>query len=213
MSEETIDFIQAPHVMVDLETYGTGPHAAITAIGAVVFDPYSDPQVIDEEDILNVRVDLSKSRSPGNIDPATVEWWMQQSDEARAALLAEGRVSLETALQAFADFCFRKVPGGTFGPGLLKEGVMWSNGPMFDERLLREAFQRHGVLFPFNFRGSNDCRTMLRLGQQLGWKPTKHEKREARADLVKHDAADDAVYQARGINSIVAHLKGIQVEA
>lgn len=198
--------------MVDIETFATGPQAAITAIGAVIFDPFDEQPQVDEQDVFEVRIDLSKSRSPGVIDPATVDWWLKQNDAARLALIEPvGRVSLETGLQQFVDFVHAKVPGGTFGPGFLKKGTFWSNGPTFDERIMREAFARHGVLFPFHFRNSRCCRTMFDTATQLGWKPGKHETKGG-LGLVAHKAVDDAIYQARGIVSMVTYLKGIAAD-
>jgi hypothetical protein len=68
-------------LMLDLETMGTSPNAAIVAIGAVKFDPGTGE--------LGGRfyqvVDLASSVAAGCvIDPDTVLWWMRQSPEARA---------------------------------------------------------------------------------------------------------------------------------
>mgnify|MGYP006408929027 CR=1 FL=1 len=70
------------HIMIDLETMGTRPDAPIISIGAVAFDA-NGPL-----DSFYAGVNLGSSVNSGaKIDASTVLWWMQQSDEARAALV------------------------------------------------------------------------------------------------------------------------------
>lgn len=69
------------HIMLDLETMGNGSQAAIIAIGAVAFD------LSGIKDRFYTQVSLESSVRAGLIaDPSTIMWWMQKSDEARAAL-------------------------------------------------------------------------------------------------------------------------------
>ena len=72
------------HVMLDLETMGTGPTAAITAIGAVAFSVEAGIT-----DTFYKKVDLESSvRNGGTMDPGTVIWWLGQSDAARKEMAA-----------------------------------------------------------------------------------------------------------------------------
>lgn len=73
--------IMTKHIMLDLETMGSGSHAAIVAIGAVVFSPSSSE--IESNEFYAV-VDLNSSAHYGNLDASTVQWWLQQDHEARA---------------------------------------------------------------------------------------------------------------------------------
>lgn len=85
-------------VMLDLETMGNGPRAAIVAIGAVEFD--LDTGAVGER--FYTPVDLATSVSlGGEMDASTVLWWMQQSDEARAAF-SMGGAHLEKELMDFS---------------------------------------------------------------------------------------------------------------
>ena len=66
--------------MLDLETMGKGPSAAIVTIGAVFFDPMTGELGAEFE----AHIDLRDSARFGEIDPDTVLWWLGQSDEAIA---------------------------------------------------------------------------------------------------------------------------------
>ena len=71
------------HVMLDLETMGNGPRAAIVSIGAVFFDPLTGELGAEFE----AAIDLRSSAKSGEIDPDTVLWWLGQGEEARAGLI------------------------------------------------------------------------------------------------------------------------------
>ena len=165
------------HCCIDIETLGTGQDAMILSIGAVKFDPATG---LRGKELL-IRVDPKQSKSPGQIDYPTVEWWLKQDQQAIAALLDDPedspRVSLERALVEL---------------GFYLETVqhLWSNGPLFDERILREAYARHSMKFPVHYRDSRCCRTLGALTRGLEISPIARHG-------VHHDALDDANFQAR----------------
>lgn len=72
--------LQANHVMLDLETLGTEHDAMIISIGAVAFR-FDDVPILADR-FFYTAVDIE--RSSGSISPSTVNWWLKQSDEARA---------------------------------------------------------------------------------------------------------------------------------
>lgn len=75
-------------VMLDLETMGQGPDAAIVAIGAVSFDLEAGKLGSEFYTV----VDLTSSvEAGGKMDPSTVLWWLQQSEQARSELKRAGR--------------------------------------------------------------------------------------------------------------------------
>lgn len=184
------------HVMLDIETLGTGTHAAIASIGAVTFDPMLG-QVMDPRDTraFHCLVDLEGSKEPGIIDPGTVKWWMGQSDEARKALFGQPKEDYKTlgvALAEFAAWCTGRAS-------------VWSNGPMFDERIMREAFARNrNDNFPFSYRASRCFRTIAQLVEDKGFNLKKlHAEMKVemagRAGIVAHRAVDDCFTQAYAV--------------
>jgi len=197
-------------IMLDIETFGTGNNAAIVSIGAVAFNADGDnaelftnsPEVLERGGLgFHGRVDLAATARAmrGNLDPETVEWWLTQSDAARQALLTGERKPLGTVLGGFSAW-IKSIAGR---PRALR---LWSNGPTFDETIVRAAYERYALELPLSFRGSRCCRTMFELAKMYGW-----DHKAARAgvpdDVLKHDALGDAVFQARGLVLQREHLR------
>ena len=189
--------MELKHVMLDIETLGTGTNAAIASIGALTFDPTLG-QVMDVRDTrsFHLLIDLEKSKQPGIIDPSTVKWWMQQSDDARKALFgqpADQYQSLGVALDQFKVWCEQR--GAT---------QLWTNGPMFDERIMREAFARNmNPNFPFSYRASRCFRTIAQMVEDKGHDLKKlHNSMKAEfgeRGIVRHRAVDDCFTQAYAV--------------
>ena len=76
------------HIMVDIETFGTGRDAAIASIGACEFDLEGK---IGRT--FSAVVDLGASKSPGVLNAATVYWWLQQEEKAARTALIPDSVS------------------------------------------------------------------------------------------------------------------------
>lgn len=166
----------APHVMLDIETMGQRPGAAIVALGAVRFSAAGIEAEFYE------RIDLASCIGCGLvIEPATVLWWMRQSDEARAELAGPG-LPLEAALDRFIRWL-----GGS-------EVRVWGNGAGFDCALVAEAYARIGRPVPWKFWNERCYRTI-----KADW-PQVPMRREG----THHHALDDARDQARHLIAIWA---------
>ncbi|EFG2213307.1 3'-5' exoribonuclease, partial [Escherichia coli] len=85
------------HLMIDLETMGKNPGAPIASIGAVFFDPQTGEQGPEFSKIIDM------GTCGGTVDISTIEWWLQRSGEARAAILAD-RIPLDDALLQLREF-------------------------------------------------------------------------------------------------------------
>lgn len=136
------------HIMLDLETMGNGPQAAIIAIGAVAFD------LSGIKDRFYTQVSLESSISAGLIaDPSTIMWWMQQSDEARAAFKDNDKaLALGGALVQFAEWL--RAAGGE---------QVWGNGASFDNAILSNAYRATGSEQPWKFWNDRCYRTFKSL--------------------------------------------------
>jgi len=168
-------------VMLDLETMGNGPNAAIIAIGAVEFDIHE--KRIGER--FYVVVDLQSSVSGGGvIDPSTVLWWMKQSEEAKAEFERSGE-HLATALIRFAQWLSDRGPADTL--------KMWGNGAAFDNTILASAYRNMHLERPWTFWNDRCYRTIKALNPQV---PFQHAG-------THHNAVDDAESQARHLIAIL----------
>lgn len=160
-------------VMLDLETMGNGPNAAIIAIGACEFGPAGIGRTFYE--IVSLE---SSVLCGGVIDASTVLWWMKQSDAARSAFERPG-VTLPLALSRFTAW-------------IAPDSEVWGNGAAFDNVILASAYRRLNVEPPWKFW--NDCcyRTV---------KKRSAVPQPARQG-VAHNALDDAIHQARHLMAI-----------
>ncbi len=170
------------NVMIDLETMGNGPAAAIVAIGAVAFD-------ISAGEIgpaYYSRVDLKSAvRDGGVIDASTVIWWLQQSNEARDEIARPADMDIPTALQSFSAYMSDiAVPGAK----------VWGNGASFDNVILRGAYQRNGLDTPWEWWNDRCYRTM------------KAQRSDVKFERIgtHHNALSDATSQALHLLRILA---------
>ncbi|EHE2477874.1 exonuclease, partial [Escherichia coli] len=115
------------HLMIDLETMGKNPDAPIASIGAVFFDPQTGEQGPEFSKIIDM------GTCGGTVDISTIEWWLQRSGEARAAILAD-RIPLDDALLQLREFIDEN--SGEFFV------QVWGNGANFDNVILRRSYER-----------------------------------------------------------------------
>lgn len=183
------------HVMVDIETLGTDLASVILSIGAVRFDieTLELSESLKFECLLDAQVQTNAGLSC-NLD--TIFWWLRQGEAARITLFGEAAQSNAMhpadALEEFANFC----EGASY---------LWSNGPTFDSSLLREAFKRFEVVWPFKYNADRDVRTVMTIAQAAGWDGPNENVYQ---HLVAHHALHDAIRQAHYVCDALAFLKG-----
>jgi len=156
------------HVMLDLETMGTGPTAAIASIGAVAFD--LDNGLTRQ---FYRRVDLQSCVTAGlTMDASTVLWWMRQGDAARSELQLEA-VDLMPALGEFREW-------------FPVRAKLWGNGATFDNVIMRSAYTAMDMTAPWEYWDDRCLRTLRDLRPDI-----PRPKPE-----LAHHALSDAVAQA-----------------
>ena len=116
------------NIMLDLETMGTGPNAAIVAIGAVAFDKNE----LGRDFYLAISLG-SAVEAGGIMDASTVEWWLQQSEEAKKVFSGRTTNHFE-ALVLFRDWI-----NNYFEP---RNVNIWGNGANFDNVILAQAYKK-----------------------------------------------------------------------
>jgi len=176
-------------VMVDIETLSTRVNAVVLSIGAVAFDPYSD----HIGDSFSVQLDPQEQMEKGrHVDVNTIKWWMGQSEEAKKESFS-GSNKVEAVLCVFRDFITSLGSHSTLR--------LWSNGPSFDEAILRSLYADYRVEWPVRYNGGRDCRTLFEIAYPDGPVPL------VRGDVV-HSAIDDAMWQAMAVQMCMAKLRG-----
>ncbi|EJE0690466.1 3'-5' exoribonuclease, partial [Salmonella enterica subsp. enterica serovar Newport] len=82
------------HLMIDLETMDNKPTAAITAIGAVLFNPETG----EMGETFYRRISLTSSVDYDcTMGADTVLWWLRQSIEAKSEIINDANCPLDTA--------------------------------------------------------------------------------------------------------------------
>ncbi|MED0431196.1 3'-5' exoribonuclease, partial [Escherichia coli] len=178
------------HLMIDLETMGTNTNAPIVVIGAVFFDP----QTGEIGPVFYIVISLTDAMNTGAVpDGGTIEWWLKQSSEARAAILTE-QVKLKDALSQFREFINEYSDE--------KFVQVWGNGATFDNAILRTSYERLDIPCPWRYHNDRDVRTIVELGKTIDF--------DARTVIpfegVRHNALDDARHQAKYVTATIQKL-------
>ncbi|EET4844767.1 3'-5' exoribonuclease [Escherichia coli] len=171
------------HLMIDLETMGKNPDAPIISIGAIFFDPQTG----------NMGPEFSKTidleTAGGVINRDTIKWWLKQSREAQSAILTD-EIPLDDALLQLREFIDEN--SGEFFV------QVWGNGANFDNVILRRSYKRQGIPCPWRYCNDRDVRTIVELGKAIDF--------DARTAIPfegeRHNALDDARYQAKYVSAI-----------
>ncbi|EMS0079017.1 3'-5' exoribonuclease [Escherichia coli] len=175
------------HLSVDLETMGTNPDAPINSIGGKFFDPATGEMGPE----FSKAIDLETSG--GIIDRKTIKWWAKRSREAQSAIFTD-EISLDVALRLFIEF-IEKNSGGCFVQ-------VWGNGANFDNVILRRSYERQGIPCPWLYYNDRDVRTIVELGNAIGFDVRMAIPFEG----VPHNALDDARHQAKQVSAIWQRL-------
>nr|WP_059251031.1 exonuclease [Escherichia albertii] len=171
------------HLMIDLETMGKNPDATIISIGAIFFDP----QTGDMGPEFSKAIDLETAG--GIIDRQTIKWWLKQSREAQSAILTD-EIPLDDALLQLREF---------IAENSCEFFVqVWGNGANFDNVILRRSYERQGLPCPWRYCNDRDVRTIVELGNSIGFDVRMAIPFEG----VPHNALDDARHQAKQVSAI-----------
>lgn len=165
------------HYMVDIETLGTEPGAAIVSIGVRHFSPKT--KLLGHSLYLRVKPE-------GEMDAGTLAFWLKQEEDARKEVVAaiEEGYSLKRALHTLSEFMLKN--SWLDSPVDRKQIRLWGNGATFDNVLLDAAYRQVGQTPPWRYSGHRCFRTLVSLcGEKLA----------VERQGVHHNALDDADYQ------------------
>lgn len=185
MSEKKIVLDEA---MIDLETMGTGPNAAIIQIGIVGFT-FSDGGYVAPPGgpAIQIDVDLNDAIAKGGVVTLeTVKWWQE-----RGGLKLDFIQPVEHALD-LVDRFFAENPA---------IDIVWAKGPHFDIAILEGYYQRLNRKCPWKYNRVRDMRTLVELADVLAtwWEdPQRHEEvaHQATADCYSQIETCVAAYNA-----------------
>lgn len=167
-------------IMIDIETLGTTYGCAVLSIGAVRFDRNTGE--IGDKFYASMGQQAQKY---GHASQATLDWWEQQSSEAKEAAFSgtEDPVAVANTLASRID----------------KNDFVWGNGSIFDITILESWFSSVDVAVPWKFWNVRDVRTVVDLSPLN----VKDFIREG----VHHNALDDAIHQAKYVSAMIQSLR------
>lgn len=161
------------HIMHDIETLDTKTSAVVLSIGAVKFDKNG---IYDH---INLRLNLS-DQSDRSISASTVQWWLQQSEAARAAVSTPSHTPLAFTLNTLAGWYGRDPIAG-----------VWGNGAMFDNAIILDLYEKAGLPRPWSYKVDRCYRTLRAVAEMHPLVDIDYVR-----PTTAHDALADAVAQA-----------------
>lgn len=176
--------VRTEDLMVDLETFGTTNNSVIIQIGACYFNRHTGE--IGNKFLMNI--DAQSCLNLGmEVEGSTLYWWLQQSEEARKSLL-ENKVDIKTALLKFKRFA-------QYAKNL------WSD-ENFDFPILKNAYDKAGIVFPVHYTGMRDLRTIVDVG--------KIDKKSYERVGIYHNALHDSIHQVQYVVDAFKRINGNQ---
>lgn len=168
---------------IDIETLDLEPTAVVLSIGVALFtlaDGVIDTRyyVLDKE---------SQHACGRTTRESTLQWWREQSPEARAVLDAAG-VPVPVALTDLAAFLA--------GNSVIE---VWGYGSDFDNVTVSSLSRAFGVDVPWHYRTNRCGRTVTALPQDETF---GYPERVG----THHNAVDDAIYQANLVRNALRAL-------
>ncbi len=182
------------HVMIDLETLGTRPDGAILQIGAVLFEAKSGGRLLNGKGF-NEYVLLQDGN--GTIDHDTVRFWLGEKSAPRMSAGMQRAMNLNATLKDVLQR-FNRWPHDTCDIGW--EGIegVWALPSNFDLSVLKSAYHRLGLEPPWHRSRTRCAKTLFELVgyPDIDW-----------TGLTHHDAMDDAIGQAMGVQKAMEAFK------
>lgn len=170
-------------MMIDLETLGTRPDAAILSIGACMFDRKRG--VLGRTFYVRCAPDLSEY----SVDYNTFKFWMEQSEPARAALFYCA-VPLYKAAREFIAF---------WAVAASEKTRVWALPAAFDIPIMENMLRKELKMSPpWHYSAPRCCRTLFDV--------FNIKKEDRIKPEVEHDALSDAKAQAETAIKAYSHI-------
>ena len=134
-------------IMCDIETLGRGADTAVFQIAAAAFS-LETGEIFEK---FNMICDISNTKVL--VDGGTLKWWLNTDKELLTKLLNQGNCSEQYMFEQFYKWIV-----------ILQtkyEVYFWGNGPLFDNRIIKEKMEMYGMNYPIFYRNDRDLRTIV----------------------------------------------------
>lgn len=145
-------------LMLDIESLDLGANAVVTQIAMLGYDLEQDEMLKDEfVEYLPAQPQIDSLKR--SVSFATILWWMQQSDEARARFennRGDDMFDVQYIMKSLVTFFNRITSNGTI------PYVVAAKGPQFDVVAIESLLTQLDLEVPWTYNRVEDLRTMLR---------------------------------------------------
>lgn len=179
--------INGVHVSIDIEACGE----VLMSLGACTFDPQTGESLTEFYGVLDMGQQIKRGL---RFDAAAFSWWLQQSDEARAAVREPK--SVKSVLHDFSLW----MPEGAWA---------WAYPTSFDLPVIANVYRAFDKRVPWKWTNTLDGRTLWRLACAIN---PALERVEKDANPTPHHALADAKEQARWFARYLPAVLGISAE-
>ena len=176
-------------IMVDIETLGKEADSAIIQIAACVFN-INTGEIVD---VFNSIIDITTIKE-FNVDGETLKWWLQTDSDLLSKIINnKDGLPYRQVLRKFRKWIL------SLGTNKDNKNIyLWSNGVLFDNRLLKAHMENANITYPIYYRNDRDMRTIVDLAcSKLKITPEELKDRFKDEKLTKHDALDDVKQQIK----------------
>jgi len=170
-------------VMLDLETFGNGNNAVIVQIGACYFDRTTGEIGSTFSSNVNSNDGI---RNGFEVTGSTIEWWLQQSEEARKSIIGNTH-PVKDAINDLNEF-------------LSKAETIWSHAT-FDFVIIMNHLNKLGIKPKFHYRSARDIRTLVDIASVKESKVVR--------EGTHHNALSDCLFQVKYCVECFNKLKGV----
>lgn len=167
-------------IMIDIESLGTKSTSVILSIGAIAFDESGH---IGQGFYQRVDIDSCLQRGL-TVDGKTIEWWMDQSAEARAVFTEPAKPLSAVLIDLGSAYDWN-------------DTEIWANGSNFDIPILENAYNACGLVIPWKFWNVRDYRTVKNMFSKEFFNTVCVEP------VVAHHALEDARAQALTLQALL----------
>lgn len=183
------------HLMTDFETLGTDPDSVVISLGVAAFNRSG---ILDK---IMFEFEFDKQEAMGRtIDPDTLAWWKNQSEDAQKQLIvSDFAIDFPEFFRLFEEFIDKNL--AKLGEDR-KQLKIWGKGADFDVVILTDIYRRHHPqgkrALPWKFWGVK-CYRMFESMTDCGKLATRLG--------THHNALDDAIFQAECVIKILQRSK------
>jgi hypothetical protein len=179
------DFLMYNAIMLDLETFGTRPNAAIVQLGIQPFNSLTGE--FDRKDGRKWDVALDSCLDAGgSVDQSTISWWVRNS----AKMPTGDGVYIGPVLEEVTRWLLASMP---------KKFTVWSQGANFDIPIVDGYYGRLKLRSAWNPTAARDTRTVYELARERGWEKAPGE--------TSHDALEDCWKQIEDLSDALKVIR------